>query len=196
VNRTTDTNLGWRLQRRIHTAAMATWIGMICFASVDRCLSQTPAETASPPGLDIQDLFESERIPNIVVTTEGTVLALAKSGRLFRRSEDGGQTWSPAQEVGNDAGGSAIVDENTGHVLVVRSRNGHLWRSRDDGKTWTREEIVVKPNPMGHGIPDGVPVQTSCSESGLSLRYGKQKGRLIMPARVQPPQGGAAQRSL
>ena len=45
----------------------------------------------------------------------------------------------------------------------------------------------IKPNPMGHGALDGVPAETSCSESGITLRYGKQKGRLLMPARVQPP---------
>ena len=43
------------------------------------------------PVLEIQDLFTSMRIPNIVVTTDGTVLAFAKSGRVLCRSEDGGK---------------------------------------------------------------------------------------------------------
>ena len=46
---------------------------------------------------EMQDLFESERIPNIVVATDGAALAFARTGRLLRRSEDGGQTWSPIQ---------------------------------------------------------------------------------------------------
>jgi sialidase-1 len=91
--------------------------------------------------------------------------------------------------VGHDAGGSAIVDENTGDVMVVRSKLGSLWRSRDHGKAWKREQIVVKANAVGHGSPDGVGAQTACSESGVTLRYGKHKGRLLMPARVQPPKG-------
>lgn len=169
--------------------AWVTLIGVTVCVSDDRCLAQSAVVSNSSGEFAVQDLFEGVRIPNIVVSTKGTVLAFAKSGRLFRRSDDGGQTWSPAEEVGHDAGGSAIVDENTGHVMVVRSRNGHLWRSTDDGKTWIREEIVVKPNPMGHGTPDGIPVQTGCSESGITLRYGEKKGRLIMPARIQPPQG-------
>ena len=103
------------------------------------------------PFFEVQDLFEEVRIPNVVVTTDGTVLALADKGRLVRRSTDGGASFSPAQEVGHDAGGSAIVDSGNGDVLVVDSGRGHLWRSRDQGHTWTREEIVVKPNPMGHG---------------------------------------------
>jgi sialidase-1 len=137
----------------------------------------------------VQDLFEAVRIPNIVVATDGSVLALANSGRLLRRSEDKGDTWSEVREVGPDAGGSAIVDTNGGDVLVVRAKAGHLWRSSDHGKTWTRESIAIKPNPLGHGTLDGVPPQTACSESGVTLQYGKYKGRLLMPARLQPPKG-------
>jgi photosystem II stability/assembly factor-like uncharacterized protein len=120
---------------------------------------------------EMQDLFESERIPNIGVATDGAALAFARTGRLLRRSEDGGQTWSPIQEVGQDAGGSAVIDENSGDVMVVHARAGHLWRSHDPGKTWERETISPKPNAVGHGTPDAVPAQTACSESGVTLLY-------------------------
>ncbi len=150
---------------------------------------QAPGDTGPAPLFAMQDLFESVRIPNVVVTADGTVLAFAGSGKLLRRSTDSGRTWTPVQTVGPDAGGSAVVDETTGDVLVVDSRKGHLWRSRDQGSRWEREAITVKPNPLGHGTPDGVPVQTSCSESGVTLRHGKHQGRLLMPARVQPPLG-------
>lgn len=140
-------------------------------------------------GVEMQDLFEDVRTPNIVVAPDGSVLALAGSGRLLRRSEDTGKTWSPMAEVGHDAGGSAIVDEETGHVMVVQSRDGHLWRSCDHGKAWEREEILVRPNAIGHGSPDGVPALTTCSESGVTLQHGEHKGRLLMPARIQPPHG-------
>ena len=165
--------------------ALCLWPGL--------CVAGEPAKAPPSPVFEVQDLFESIRIPNITVTVDGTLLAFAKSGRLLRRSEDKGATWSPIQEVGGDAGGSAIVDENTGDIMVVRAKGGYLWRSRDQGKTWKREEIKIRPNPMGHGALDGVQAQTSCSESGVTLRYGKQKGRLLMPARVQPPQGDNGQ---
>lgn len=146
---------------------------------------------AGEPLLEVQDLYEGDgnRIPNVVVAADGSVLAFARSGRLLRRSADRGKTFEPAREVGHDAGGSAIVDWNTGDVMVVESKRGFLWRSRDHGKSWQREEIVVKPNPMGHGGAGNVPVQTTCSESGVTLQFGKHKGRLIMPAHVQPPMG-------
>ena len=143
----------------------------------------------SEPFFEVVDLWENVRIPKIVVAQDGTVLAFAKSGRELRRSEDGGRTWSPSVEVGADAGGSAIVDETTGDVLMVAARGGYLWRSKDHGKTWAREEIVVKPNDIGHGSPDGLPALTNCSESGITVQHGEHRGRLLMPARIQPPHG-------
>ena len=164
-------------------------VGVAACVATPRCMAETSGEPKTSAVLDIQDLFESVRIPCITVATDGTVLAFANSGRLLRRSEDGGQTWSPIQEVGPDAGGSAIVDDNTGEVMVVSSDKGHLWRSRDHGKTWQREQIVIKPNAAGHGTPDGIPTQTACSESGITLRYGEHKGRLLMPSRIMAPKG-------
>jgi sialidase-1 len=178
---------------RTGLVALAGLMGVALFFRDGWCVAGEPAKALPAPVFELQDLFESVRIPNITATTDGTMLAFAKSGRLLRRSEDGGATWSPAREVGHDAGGSAIVDENTGDVMVVRAKGGYLWRSPDQGKTWTREEIEIRPNPMGHGALDGVPANTACSESGITLRYGKQKGRLLMPARVQPPEGDNGQ---
>lgn len=160
-----------------------------CFAAA-ACLCTTQEVcVVAEPAMEMQDLYESMRIPKILVAAEGAVLAFGKSGRFVRRSEDQGKTWSPQQEVGSDAGGSAIVDDNTGDVMVVASHVGHLWRSRDHGKTWAREEIIVKPNAVGHGAPEHCPAGTGCSESGITLHYGKHKGRLLMPARIQPPEG-------
>ena len=137
----------------------------------------------------IEQLFKGERIPVIVAATDGTALAFARTGRIFRRSTDGGKTWCETQEVGDDAEGSAIVDENNGDVMVVAGRKGHLWRSSDNGATWAREEIEIKANPLGHGSPDNVPACTGASESGVTLQHGEHEGRLLMPARVQPPEG-------
>jgi sialidase-1 len=178
--------------------AVSALLTVVVFsASAHHGLAQTPSEAdaqgsssiGAEGSFELQDLFESMRIPNIVVAADGSVLAFARSGRLLRRSEDGGRSWSSIQEVGDDAGGSAIVDDNTGDVMVVSAHRAHLWRSPDNGRTWSREAIVIKPNPMGHGTPDGVPVHTACSESGITLRHGKHQGRLLMPARIQPPKG-------
>lgn len=145
------------------------------------------AMSYSAPVFEMQELFEKTRILNIAVTTDGTLLAFTNDGRLLRRSEDAGGSWDPIQEVGPDSGGTAIVDQNSGDVLVLRSGNGLLWRSRDQGKTWNKEEIVVKPNALGHGVPNVVGASTHGSESGITLQYGEHKGRLITPVRVTAP---------
>jgi sialidase-1 len=147
---------------------------------------------------ELDDLYESEpdqqiRIPKIVVARDGTVLAFANSCRYLRRSEDSGVTWRPVQEVGTDASGSATVDENNGDVLVVCARRGYLYRSHDHGRTWEKCAIAVRPNAIGHGRPDGVPASTGASESGITLQFGEHRGRLLMPARIQPPEGNNAQ---
>ena len=140
-------------------------------------------------GFEMRDLFESVRIPKIVTAGDGTLLAFAKGCGLLRRSTDEGSTWGAIQEVGDDIDGNAIVDDSSGDILVVCPQDQSLWRSADRGETWGREDIVVKPNAIGHGTPDGLPASAGASESGISLRCGQHKGRLLMPVRIQPPEG-------
>ena len=175
------------LRMRRWAVMLVAGVVLLAFGVDGQTTSEAAGELA--PNLEIQELFERVRIPNIDVAANGTVLAFAKSGNLLRRSEDGGKTWGLAQQVGEDAGGSCIVDVTTGDVLMVRANKGYLWRSKDHGKTWAREAITLKPNPYGHGTPDGIPADTSCSESGITLQHGEHKGRLLMPARIMPPKG-------
>ena len=158
-------------------------------AVLPACTTLSPHGAGPAPDLEIVDLFVKERIPDINVTTDGTVLAFAASGRLLRRSEDGGATWSEAQEIAPGAGGSSVVDTVTGDVLVMPGNKSCLWRSSDQGKTWMQHEVTLLPNAYGHGLPDGVPVGTNCSESGITLQAGEHAGRLLMPARVMAPLG-------
>lgn len=134
-------------------------------------------------------LFKDERMPKIVVAADGTVLAFAAGCRYLRRSEDQGETWSNPEEMNPDGKGNAVVDETTGDVLVVCPQQSRLLRSADDGRTWTAEQIVIRANAIGHGTPDGVPADGIASESGITLRDGEHAGRLVMPVRIQPPEG-------
>lgn len=171
-------------------------LGVFCFgvfaglvAAETGCQTVSAAGPALSPDLDILDLFEGVRIPKIDVALDGTVLAFAQSGRLLRRSEDGGKTWSAVQEVSHDARGSSVVDHSTGDVLMVCADEGCLWRSKDHGKSWARETVAIAPNPYGHGVPGAIPAETSCSESGVTLHYGAHAGRLLLPARIMAPKG-------
>jgi len=153
------------------------------------CQADPAAVVERDGGLEIMELFEKVRIPSLDVAADGTLLAFADSGKLLRRSEDGGKSWGEVLQLGEDAGGNVVVDRNTGDVLMVSPGKGLLYRSGDHGKTWGKESIVIQPNAYGHGTPEGIPADVSCSESGIALQYGEHAGRLLMPARIMPPKG-------
>lgn len=111
---------------------------------------------------------------NIMVALDGTVLT-------DRRSEDGGKTWG--EKIPHLAGDGRVLDEATGDIINLHS--GYQpeplpvqYRSRDHGKTW-HEETVIRKRDINGWIP-----MTSACEEGITLRYGKHKGRLLMAARV------------
>lgn len=134
---------------------------------------------------DVQELFSDERFPNVVVATNGTVIAnWGRENFRVRRSEDGGKTWNPEIPVANPGfqGGGTIVDENTGDILVfVEERHPiaplNVYRSKDHGKSWTQEEVAILPNSKGD-IPS-----MHMNEHGITLKFGKYAGRLIRPTR-------------
>ena len=51
------------------------------------------------PKFDMQQVFKDERLPNVLVTLDGTVLAFWGCSNVWvRRSKDGGQTWGEPVE--------------------------------------------------------------------------------------------------
>ncbi|MCX4885050.1 MULTISPECIES: sialidase family protein [unclassified Streptomyces] len=119
-----------------------------------------PAHAQPPtpaPGFEQQVLFKASqdpgyacfRIPAVVRTTRGTLLAFAE-GRVLncgdaadidivvKRSTDGGRTWSPLQVVsrgGGDTHGNPapVVDRDTGRILLAETYN----TGRTDGASCT-----------------------------------------------------------
>jgi len=102
-----------------------------------------------------EDGYAIFRIPGIVVTTKGTVLAYCVGRKApsdwadidiyLRRSTDGGKTWEPRKKLG-DVGTStvdnptAIVDRKTGAVHMLYQVNYarcYYMRSDDDGRTFS-----------------------------------------------------------
>lgn len=161
------------------------------------------------PFMDTKVVFEGDdgvREPYLAIALDGTLLALRNKAHHLRRSEDGGETWSDSIEVSfGFLDTNMIVDETTGDILSVRlwEAPDRLWRSRDHGKTWQEESIAVKPNEVmkwlewtglkkrggreGHDTDSGLYfLHANASESGVTLRHGPHRGRLLAPATFRP----------
>nr|MBI1232809.1 exo-alpha-sialidase [Cytophagales bacterium] len=137
------------------------------------------------PVFDVQELFSSERFPNVVTALDGTIVATwGNKSYQVRRSEDGGKTWQPTQTIATPGfqGGGVIVDEENGDILAF-VEDSHpispmtMYRSKDHGKTWTAEKTTILPDSLGN-IPS-----MHMNEHGITLRVGANKGRLIRPTR-------------
>lgn len=158
----------------------------IAFLLAIAVLMTPVTHAAEEPFFEMQQIFEGGRFPSVVVAMDGTVLAFRAESKTcpveLRRSEDGGANWSETIRAGekNVNLGAAIVDENSGDVLVFEGGD-IMYRSQDRGLTWRKEDVTILPDKLG-GVGS-----THGADSGITLRFGEHKGRLLQPARVYPP---------
>ncbi|MGW1913104.1 exo-alpha-sialidase [Streptomyces sp. NPDC002076] len=133
-----------RLRAAFATALTTAALLLVPLATPHPAHAQSPA---SAPEFEQQILFRASqdpgyacfRIPAIVKTTDGTLLAFAE-GRVLncgdaadidivlKRSTDGGRTWGPLQVVNEGAGDThgnpaPIVDRETGRVWLAETYN-------------------------------------------------------------------------
>jgi len=146
--------------------------------------------------------YHTYRIPAIVSTNEGTLLAFCegrKTGRgdhgdldlVLRRSADDGKTWLPMQlvyEEGDTANVTIgnpcpVVDRTTGTVWLPFCRNNDrvfITSSTDDGKSWAAPvEItadVKKPDWGWYATGPGHGIQLSTGRLVVPCDCGDKKG--------------------
>ena len=78
--------------------SMIRFVLMLFVAVLFSCETgeQNPFWNKGESFFEVQELFADERFPNVVVGTDGTVLATwGRENYRVRRSEDGGKTWGP-----------------------------------------------------------------------------------------------------
>lgn len=179
----------------------------LCVAPLLLIFSAAPAAAQKPresglqawlgePRLETQMLFETQRFPNIVVATDGAVLATWGSADVkVRRSEDGGASWGLEIPIGPGLhGGGVTVDERSGDVWAFvhpehpprdsTTAPRTVYRSSDHGKSWQPHEAAFDKDARGN-VPS-----LHMSEHGITLSRGPHVGRLIRPGRVyEKPRG-------
>ncbi|CAK9102345.1 Asparagine synthetase [glutamine-hydrolyzing] 1, partial [Durusdinium trenchii] len=171
-------------------------------AIVTLCLIGPVATAAEPMTTDVfvsgVDGYHTYRIPGLVVSNEGTLLAFCEGRRndrrdhgdidmLLKRSTDGGRTWSKAILVYEEGGTESVtignpcpvVDRTTGTIWLPFCRDNDrvfVTSSDDDGLTWTPPREItatVKANNWDwYATGPG---------HGIQLQYGPHKGRLVIP---------------
>ena len=142
--------------------------------------------------------YHTFRIPALVVTAKGTLLAICegrKSNRsdhgdvdlVSKRSSDGGHTWGPVQLIHEEGGienitignPCPVVDQATGRIWLPFTRENDdvlITSSDDDGLTW------AEPTPITDAVkkPDWGWYATGPG-NGIQLTRGAHKGRLVIP---------------
>jgi len=152
-------------------------------------LNETPYFTEEP--LFRQNGNHYHRIPTILVTNEGTVIAACNARwdsaddfshtTLVIRRRESGKDWEPVKTIGGDEKtpctiGSCVYDKNTQQIFIFGGSSVFL--SEDDGQSFHSEKMVISPHLQSGKIPG-----THGSAPGITLKHGSHAGRLLLPAR-------------
>jgi len=187
---------------------------------------------AAEPVLEKQPLFEADtggyatyRIPGLVVTDKGTLLAYCEARKsaagdwgaidlFYRRSTDGGKTWSGPKKIVDIGGGfeknPVAVNQKLGHfpditvnnpVMIADKGVVHFLycveymrcfytRSEDDGKTFAPP---VEVTPTFEGFRPAYDWKVIATGPGHGIRLSKT-GRLVVPVWLSTGEGGHGHR--
>jgi sialidase-1 len=184
---------------------------MGCWFVSASSFAQAPAEA---PAVDVftagQDGYHTHRIPSLLVTSKGTVLAFAEgrkggasdTGNIdlrMRRSTDGGRTWDPAATVWDDGPNTCgnpcpVVDRETGTIWMLMT-----WNRGDDHEPHiiaqtshdTRRVFVSRSTDDGltWAAPREITTDVKLAGwtwyatgpgAGIQLEHGPKRGRMVI----------------
>ena len=157
------------------------------------------------------DGYDTNRIPAIAATAEGTLLAFCEGRRdsrsdtgkidlLVKRSIDNGESWTPQQVVWSDGENTCgnpcvVVDKKTGSVHLLST-----WNRGDDNEKQiiagqskdTRRVFVLSSDDDGITWTKPKEITTDVKKSnwtwyatgpgsGIQISQGPHRGRLVIP---------------
>ena len=172
---------------------------------------RSQAGTLDPLYRSGEEGYRCFRIPAIVATTRGTLLAFAEGRKngcgdagdvdlVLKRSVDGGTTWSRLTVIGDDGENTCgnpapVVDRETGTVSLLSTWNlgtDHEPQIIDGTSRDTRRVGVRHSTDDGKSWSDLREITAMVKKpewtwyatgpvNGIQLRAGKHRGRLVVP---------------
>jgi sialidase-1 len=154
--------------------------------------------------------YNNYRIPSIIVTKKGTLLAFCEGREagdsgdidlLLKRSADNGRTWSAEQVVWDDGTNTCgnpcpVVDEETGRIWLFLT-----WNNGEDNETEIIQKTASSPrlpyvcwsDDDGQTWSEPEPLPETCRNDswgwyatgpgiGIQVKNGPYRGRLVIPA--------------
>jgi hypothetical protein len=193
-------------------------IVLILSAAGSRSLGQRAADAPRESDVFVagEGGYHTYRIPSVIVTPSGTLLAFAEgrqgsaadSGNIdlvLRRSVDGGASWSPMQVLVDNGQDSAsnpcpVVDRATGTIWLISTRNRGTDREADivAGRSHATPTVWVM-NSRDDGVTWSTPVEITASvkapgwtwyATGPGAGIQTERGRLVIPANHAELPGG------
>ncbi len=179
-------------------------------------LATAVAASAAPTETDVYvsgtDGYHTYRIPAIVTSRDGTLLAFAegrKTGRgdagnidlLVKRSKDGGKTWSQQIVVWDEADNTAgnpcpVIDQKTGAIILLSTHNLGADKEADiinKRSKSTRTVWMLRSEDDGLTWSKATEITATTKDPswgwyatgpgvGIQLQKGPHAGRLVIPA--------------
>jgi sialidase-1 len=159
-----------------------------------------------------EDGYNCFRIPSLITTTKGTVLAFAEARKnncgdagdidmVVKRSTDAGKTWGPLMMVWNDSNNTCgnpapVVDQRTGRIVLLSTWNLGEDHEREiiaDTSKDTRRVFVLYSVDDGLSWSAAKEITGDVKKAGWSwyatgpgrgiqISKGKYKNRMVVPA--------------
>ena len=166
-----------------------------------------------------KDGYHTYRIPAIIATPKGTLLAFAEARKnsgsdtgnidlVLKRSTDGGKTWGPMQVVWDDGDNTCgnpcpVIDQATGNIILPMTWNlgsDHEGKIKAGTSKDSRRVFVTHSTDDGltWAKPADITATTKAADwrwyatgpgIGIQLKEGKHKGRLVIPCDHSTPTG-------
>lgn len=197
------------VSRRTAMASLAT-----AFAALPSLASAWThaAQATEPVETDVfvagQDGYHTFRIPSVILTAKGTLLAFAEARRagrgdagdidlVVKRSKDGGATWSPAKVIGDNGPGTfgnpcPVIDRKSGTIWLLTTQNlGEDKESQILDGTSKGGRTVWVMQSKNDGATWSTPKEISASvkkadwtwyATGPGIGIQTRSGRLVIPA--------------